>query len=292
MSTWGLAGAGSIGCGMGDGDITCGFVGRQARKRGERDSCGLLGIGDCGFWGGGGIVAGNTTIRMNAPSSARSSRGMKPGCVFYGCLTLGILGLLLGTGLGVGAWYVMKKFNAMVEEYTAVEPVELPSVEMSESDYAALTERVTGFGQALRDGTAVEPLVLTADEINVLLARGAVSEAWQGRLHVRMEGDQVRGQMSLPLDLLAQHRLFARLRGRYLNGAVRLGVGMEGGRLAVRLVGAEVNGQAIPAEVMQALQSVNLADPAYNDPAQAGTLSRIGRVEVKEGRLVVVPGGS
>jgi hypothetical protein len=217
---------------------------------------------------------------------------MKPGCVFYGCLTLGILGLLLGTGLGVGAWYVMKKFNAMVEEYTAVEPVELPSVEMSESDYAALTERVTGFGQALRDGTAVEPLVLTADEINVLLARGAVSEAWQGRLHVRMEGDQVRGQMSLPLDLLAQHRLFARLRGRYLNGAVRLGVGMEGGRLAVRLVGAEVNGQAIPAEVMQALQSVNLADPAYNDPAQAGTLSRIGRVEVKEGRLVVVPGGS
>jgi hypothetical protein len=40
---------------------------------------------------------------------------------------------------------------------------------------------------------------------------------------------------------------------------------------------------------MRAFHNVNLAEPLHEDPDRAAALSRIGSVEVREGKLVVTP---
>jgi hypothetical protein len=226
---------------------------------------------------------------MNQLNRPAGRPGNRPGCLFYGCLTLAILGLILGGALGIGLYYGVQKFNQTVAEYTAATPTDLPVVTMGDAEYRALEERFATFGADLREGQATAPLLLSADEVNALLNRSQAMEDWKGRVHVQMDGDELRGQVSLPLDPIAQGPILKRLAGRYLNGAARLSVGMENGRLAVRLAGMEVNHRSIPVEIMQRLSTINLADAAYDNPETASLLSRIRAVEVEDGRLVVTP---
>lgn len=226
---------------------------------------------------------------MNAPAHYPATGKKKPGCLFYGCLTAVILALIVGAGIGIGVWYGVKKFNEAVEEYTATTPQELPAVEMSDEDYTALEKRVAAFGQAMKDSQPAEALALTGDEINALLARSPSMQSWKGTMHVMIDEKEVRGQVSLPLDPVAQGPVLTKLKGRYLNGSARLGVGMQNGRIVVRILGMEVNGKTMPAEMVQALQNVNLVEEAYNDPELAGQLAKIARIEAEEGRLVVTP---
>jgi len=226
---------------------------------------------------------------MNQVNRPAGAPGNRPGCLFYGCLTLAILGLILGGALGIGLYYGVQKFNQTVAEYTAATPIDLPTVILADAEYAALEERFTTFGADLRAGRATAPLLLSSDEVNALLNRSQAMQDWKGRIYVQMEGDELRGQVSLPLDPIAQGPILKRLQGRYLNGSARLGVGMESGRLAVRLVGMEVNDRVIPVEIMQRLSGINLADPAYDNPDTGSMLSRIREVEVNNGRLVITP---
>lgn len=229
---------------------------------------------------------------MNTPAHHPAPQRKKPGCLFYGCLTAVILALIVGVGVGLGVWYGVKKLNEAVEQFTSTSPQAMPAVEMADDVYAALEKRVAVFGQALKDNQPAEVLVLTGDEINALLARSSSMQNWKGKLHVMIDENQVRGQVSLPLDPFAQAPFLSKLKGRYLNGSARLGVGMENGRMLVRILGMEVNGQTLQAELVQALQKVNLVDEAYSDPKLAQELAKIGRVEVTEGQLVITPSSS
>jgi hypothetical protein len=203
-----------------------------------------------------------------------------------------ILGLLAAGIVGVGTYFLVKKVNQMVAEYTSTTPAELPQVEMGEAEYRALDERVKTFGAALREGRPSGPLTLTSDEVNVLLNRNAAMEAGKGRLHVVMTANEVSGQVSLPLDPVAKGPVLSQLRGRFLNGTARLGVGMQNGRVVVRLLGIKVNDQEMPAELVEAFKTVNLMDQVYQDPRVAENLSRIGGLEVADSRLVITPAAS
>jgi hypothetical protein len=224
--------------------------------------------------------------QLNSPARAPRSR---PGCLFYGCLTLAILALVIGGAIGIGLYYGVKKFDQTVQDYTATTPADLPAVAMTDAEYSALDQRFAAFGVDLRDGRATEPLALTSDEINALLNRSKAMEDWKGRIHVWMEGEELRGQVSLPLDPIAEGPILNRLEGRYLNGAAHLSVGMENGRLAVRLRNMEVNDRIIPVEIMQRLSTINLAEAAYDNPDSTSLLSRIREIQVKDGRLVITP---
>jgi len=226
---------------------------------------------------------------MNAQVHAPGSQPKKRGCFFYGCLTVVILGLLAGAAVGIGGYFFVKKVNQIVAEYTSTTPAEMPQVEMVEADYEVLEQRVGAFGNALKEGQPSEALVLTADELNVLLSRSEAMQVGKGRLHVVMTENEVSGQISLPLDPIAKGPLLSQLQGRYLNGTARLGIGMQNGRLVVRLLGVRVNDQLMPKELVKAFETVNLMDQVYQDPQTAQTLSKIGGVEVTDSKLVITP---
>ena len=63
----------------------------------------------------------------------------------------------------------------------------------------ALKDRVEAFRKAVDAGTPTEPLVLTSDDLNALIEE---NPELKGTIYVKVEGDEVKGQVSFPLDKL------------------------------------------------------------------------------------------
>ena len=76
------------------------------------------------------------------------------GCFFYGCITgLVLLVLVLGA-LMVGLHYVKK----LVNQYTDTQPMEMPTVQMSQGEMDKVKQRFEAFQQAVREQRPTPPL--------------------------------------------------------------------------------------------------------------------------------------
>ena len=68
---------------------------------------------------------------------------------------------------------------------------------MAAEQRQALKDRVEAFRKAVNEGKATEPLVLTGDDLNVLIEDNA---ELKGTIFVKVEGDELKGRVSIPLD--------------------------------------------------------------------------------------------
>ena len=64
----------------------------------------------------------------------------------------------------------------------------------------SVKKRVEEFRKAVKQGKAVEPLVLTGDDLNVLIDEEPELAQLKGKVYLRIEGDELKGQISLPLE--------------------------------------------------------------------------------------------
>ena len=203
------------------------------------------------------------------------------GCFFYGCITgLVLLVIVLGA-LMVGLHYV----KTLVNRYTDTKPMELPTVQMSQAEAAQVKERFESFQQAVRERRATKPLVLSADDINALITSGGEQQAWKGKVYVSLDGDQLKGEVSVPLQDVGLS-MFA---GRYLNGSATFNLSFRDGRLSVTPQTILAKGQPLPDVFMQQIRKQNLAVALTNDPSVAAVLKGLEEIQVKEGKLVVAP---
>lgn len=208
--------------------------------------------------------------------------GKGRGCFFYGCLTVVVLSLVAAVGLYLGFRYMV---NKVVNEYTETTPLKLPKTEMAATEATALNDRVTAFNKALEAGTAKEPLVLDEREMNVLIGVAPQLAQFKDRVHLSIVGDQLKGQVSLPVETLG----FPRFAGRYLNGSAAIKPSLENGVLIVTLQELEVKGIKVPEQFMAGVRQQNLAKDVYKDAKTAETMRKIEKVEIKDGRLTIQP---
>jgi hypothetical protein len=206
------------------------------------------------------------------------------GCLFYGCVTVAVIGLLVLLLLGAGAYYGYRIAKDFVQEYTEDAPVPVPVVAMPEGERQAVEERVKAFKEALKAGKPAEPLVLTADEINALIA---AFPGWKGRVAVDLSGDNIRAEVSIPLESFGfpANVLFP---GKYLNGIATLDVRIEKDELVVTIESLEVKGKPVPDDVIKVLRNDNFGLEARN-PTNAPMLARIESIVIKDGKLIVTP---
>lgn len=197
------------------------------------------------------------------------------GCVFYGCLTAVLLSIGAILCCGIGPWWFI---SSQVQKYTAEAPVELPSVEYSEEELAALETRLSTFSETLEEGDTPQDLVLTAEEINALIGK---QKEMRGKVFVKIEDGEISGDVSIPADAVWGGD------GRFFNASASFNVSMEEGVLIVTLAGAEVNGERIPDEYMQAIGKENLAKDVYKDPKNAKVLRRFESIQVVEDKIVI-----
>ena len=212
-----------------------------------------------------------------------TDQGAKPrrGCFFYGCITsLVLLALVLG-GLMVGLHYVRK----MVNQFTESQPMELPTVQMAPGEIDKLKQRVEAFQKAVKEQRPAEPIVLAADDINALIASAPELHAFKGKFYVSLEGDQLRSQVSMPLKDVG----LSMFKGRYLNGSATFTLSFHNGTLAVSPQTIIVKGKPVPEPYMQGIRMQNLAAGITNEPKAVALLQGLEGIQVKDGKLGVVP---
>src|SRR5437867_4753859 len=198
--------------------------------------------------------------QLAPPTATPASQPAKRrGCFFYGCITVLVLMVVVGIAGFFTVRYALNKVTAMVEQYTETTPMTLPTVQMSATDYQQLDKRVTAFADAVTARKATPPLVLTGDEINALIANNPAWKGLKGKVYVTIEGDQIKGKVSIPMDDLAQVPLLSRLKGRYLNGSAAFKVSRANGVLVVTLQSLEAKGQSPSPQGMAQLKSVHCA---------------------------------
>ncbi len=210
------------------------------------------------------------------------SRPRQRGCFFYGCVIAGVLAVLMIIALAVLAFFAMRFFSGLVEEWTSPVPAELPRVQVSDEERKSVRERVDAFRKALEEGTAADPLVLNSDDLNALIEE---NPNLRGRLFVRVEGDKLKAQISFPLEKLK----IGMLKGRYLNGEAELKAALSDGILVVTLETLEVNGKPPPERFLAELRKQNLAKDAYDNPDNAEMIRRFESLEIKDGTIILKP---
>ncbi|PNY38306.1 hypothetical protein C2E31_03055 [Rhodopirellula baltica] len=201
--------------------------------------------------------------------------GTGKGCLI-GCLIAGGLFAAACICAGVGAWMF---FTNVRDQYTSTEPMDLKTVEYSDEEMKTLKNRIEGFRQKLNAGeTPEQDLELTADDINAWIS---ADEKLKGKVFVRIEDDQVRGDVSMPLDGLPMGS------GRYFNGSGTFDVSMENGELNVRMQKAEVNGEPVPEPFMEGMRGENLAKEFSKQPENAEFLKKFEDISVKDGKFIL-----
>ncbi len=220
---------------------------------------------------------------MNDPQPPRPPR--RKGCLFYGCLTLAILSLAVLVGGGLGLYFLYQKAEAFAEEYTGTEPMDLPEVRYNAEDQERLHERVQIFADGLAEGKPTVPLVLKGEDLNMLLAASPDLSALSQGVRLKVDGDEVKGMVSLKLgDLGAPF-----FKERYLNGEASFNVALADGRLTVSPSAIVVNGKPLPEEYLAAIRQHNFAESANQNPEVMKTLKQLESIEVKAGVVKVVP---
>src|SRR5436305_10450408 len=98
-------------------------------------------------------------------SDVRPSR--KHGCLFYGCISLIVLTVIVAIAVGLAVRYVTNT----IYSYTSDHPAPVPHLEMPAGEIQAVEDRFRAFIDAVKAGKPVDPLVLTADDVNALISR-------------------------------------------------------------------------------------------------------------------------
>ena len=224
-------------------------------------------------------------MEVAAGETAKPARKRR-GCLFWGFLMALLMLVIVGGGLALMVY-------SLVMEYTSTSPVPVPRYDLKPGEAKAVERRLADFKEPAEAGPPRQ-LVLTADDLNALIAASPHGDRWAGKVFVRLEGDKAYADISLPLEEIPL------LSGRYLNGTLELKVGLEEGGAGKKkdksglkkpgpvatVVGGTANGKPLPAEVLRIFEDRNLFEK-LSDEAVLEFVKKAKKIEIKDGKLII-----
>ena len=205
------------------------------------------------------------------------------GCFFYGCIVALVLFVLFAVVAGTATFFGYRALKNLALQYTDTTAMPLPKVELPQAELERLQARFNAFNADAKAGRPVAPLLLTGNEINALINHSPGMAQVKDRVHVAIEGDQVKGQISLPLDSF----WILGLKGRYLNGAGVFKVSLENGVLNVRTESLEVKDKPLPEKFLAELRKYNLAEEVTKNADTAAAIQKLESIQVKDGAVTI-----
>lgn len=199
------------------------------------------------------------------------------GCLFWGCLTAIILSVLAVAAVGLVTYSTAK----YLRKFTSDAPADLPTYTSQPGDAERITQQIEIFRKAVDEGTSGVTLVLTADDINAVIASDENLKEIRDKVHIKIEGDKMTAEACIPLEGVP---MFS---GLYLNGTITMKASMDDGILMVTMDSMTVNGEPIPEQFMAALRKENFAKEMYKDTEKAELLRRVKDVRVQDGKLIL-----
>ena len=203
------------------------------------------------------------------------------GCLFWGGIIAGVFFLFALLAAYTGFRY----FKHLIVYYTDTKPIETPAVTLSGTQITNLQQRLQTFDKALETDKPVEPLILTADEINALIIDSNKTNPSPVRLYFTFNDNRVQAKLSVPTDGFG----LKMLRGRYFNGSGDFAVSLHGGRLMLNVKSLSVKGRPLPERFMQSIRSQNFADSWTNDVEFNKAIAKLQEVKIESGKLIVIP---
>ncbi|MCB1127810.1 MAG: hypothetical protein KDM81_15055, partial [Verrucomicrobiae bacterium] len=152
-------------------------------------------------------------------------------------------------------------------------------------------QRVDRFDKAVEANEPSEPLVLTGKELNMLIATVPDLATIRDKIHFDIEGDRVKGAISLPVETIP-FKWLQKHKGRYLNGAAELNASLSNGVFQVTLQSLEVKGKPLPEQVMTGLRQQNLARDFYKNEEGMKVLRKLASITVADDRITIEPRNS
>ncbi len=196
----------------------------------------------------------------------------------YALVVLGCL-VVLGVALVVA---ILGYLNSLVTKYTETQPRTLITVDASPAAQEQLKARWLAFQQSVNSGRRARSFKLSAEDLNVFLAN---IPKLTNFLRLRIEGDKLLGDFTVPLDQTRQ----AKLKGRHLNGVVTFNLKFENGFLDLTVADLEANGKPAPRWILARMQKENFLRDLERNRDVMDLLQRIDTVQVTDGFVVVTP---
>jgi len=211
----------------------------------------------------------------------------KRGCLFWGCLSVCVLFLLIGGCVGLGFW----KIYQLCDTYTSTEPADISIYEASPDEVAALETRTAMFCLALQENLPAE-LVLTTRDLNVLAASSEWAESFPGQYDFRIIGDEVQMEVSIPVKDIEDFKDAPKaIKRRYLNGVFSFDISFENNRPKINVSSISANGHPLPEAFTKELQLDDLVadgwDEFLQDDQNAALAERIDDIQVRDGMVVI-----
>jgi hypothetical protein len=200
------------------------------------------------------------------------SQPKRRGCFFWGCLSAGILLLLL---IGVVGFL----FYMFRDKFTEPAPRPVPVHQPKPGEYEEIKSRIARFDQAAQANQPAQ-LELTADDLNALMAGDKDLKELSGKAFVRIEGKEATLDVSIPLKEVP-------LMGeRWFNGTVSVDVSLEDGKLSVTPTKAVIKGEQVSEKILDSFKVPDFASRVKDPKFQEG-LKKIKSLEVRDGKIVI-----
>lgn len=170
------------------------------------------------------------------------------------------------------------------EKYTDTTPLELPGVTLSDEASAPVIDRVDQFASCMRSNSPADALILTADDINILINNHPAWKDVAGKLYVEIDQDKLLGTISAPLDPVSHF-----LSGRYFNGNAVFRVSLENDQLQVYIDTVEIGGEKLAGKLMKSIQGKNLAEDADLDADSRDFFRKLDSIKIQDDKLIIIP---
>lgn len=203
------------------------------------------------------------------------------GCFFYGAIAAVVCLVLLMVVFLVA----FQMFKRALNQFTDTKPAPLPRLELTRAQIEQVQRRFDLFQDAVSTGRPTPPLELTGDDLNAVIATRADFQGLTNKLYVRIDGDKLDAQLSIPMEQLG----LSMFKGRYLNGQATFAIFLENGLLRIAPDKVTVKGKPLPDIYMQRLRSENLARGVNENSKASIALNRLEKIEVKDGKVIVIP---
>jgi hypothetical protein len=207
------------------------------------------------------------------------------GWLFYTCVTLGVIALVVGVTIGTASWWLHRQVHA--KPFTPVH--------LSEPEQQVLDEKLQALAPAAdqpspedaqrpdwvkQDEPATNVIVLTEKELNALLAKNT---DLADKAYILIERDAIGARYNIPIDPDAPF-----LGGKTLRGRVQFGVTQAGDHVAVRITDVRVWGISLPNAWLGGLKGVDLFEElASGDEGLKSLSDGVESIRAEPGRLTI-----
>ncbi len=171
-----------------------------------------------------------------------------------------------------------------IEEYTDVQPYPMSQLYVSEEDEQRVLDRLDNFTKALKEGNHTDSLVLTSDDINILISQHPDLKFLAEKVHVNIVDDKIEGLVSFPLSEFGGF-----MKDRYLNGSAVFSFGLMSGRLHVYIDHMEVKSKVIPDSFMASLRNKNLLEDVNTNEEFTSAINKLKSITIKEDKIFIIP---